>query len=352
MKKGRKAFFKKYIILIVFLIISILILFLCGIFIGSSNMSFLDVIKALFNEGSENNIRIIYKIRLPRTLAALLAGCGLALSGVIMQSTLKNDMASPSTLGVSNAAVFGANLSILIFSGGYLATGNSISTYSSSINPYQTSLFAFLFSIAALLLVLCLSKIKKFNPTTIALAGIAIGYIFNAATTIMQYFATDVGLSAAVIWNFGDLGRATYSTDLYMFLTILIGFIFFFINSYKYNAILSGDEVSRTNGINLERFRFISLLIASLISAVCISCLGIIGFVGLIAPQIIKRISGEDHRIFIPSSMLLGGVIVLFADVISRSLGNGSALPIGAITSLIGAPFFLFIIFSRRNKNA
>lgn len=341
---------KKKIITLAILFILVVILFLIGVFIGSSNMSFIDSLKALFGIGEDAAIRIIHKIRLPRLLAALIAGFGLSLSGTIMQSTLKNEMASPATLGVSNAAVFGANLSIIAFAGGFLSTGNNINTYTSGINPFAASLMAFIFSIFSIFLVLGLSKIRNFAPSTVALAGIAIGYMFSAATTLLQFYATDVGISAAVIWNFGDLGRATYQTDLFMGIVVLIGFIFFFLMSWKYNNILSGDDVAKSSGINVEALRFISLLVASIITAVCVSCLGIIGFVGLICPQLMKRIIGQDHRFLIPASGLCGIVLLLFADALSRTIGNGSALPVGAITSLIGAPFFLFIIFSSRRN--
>lgn len=315
-------------------------------------MDFLENLKAIFYQSTSANNRIIYQIRIPRILASIIAGAGLAVSGLIMQTSLNNDMASPSTLGVSNAAVFGANLSIIAFAGGFLATGNNINTYTSSINPFSTSLVAFIFSIISILLVLSITKVTNFSSVTIALAGIALGYIWNALTTLLQFFATDVGLSAAVIWNFGDLGRATYETDLIMFVVVLVCSIFFILNSWKYNALLSGEDSAKSSGLNVNLFRFLSLLLASIITAVCVSFLGVIGFVGLICPHIMKRILGDDHCYLIPASLLSGSILLLFSDCLSRTIGSGSALPVGAITSLIGAPFFLFIIFTRGKKHA
>lgn len=225
-KKGNK---RKIITLVILLVLT-LILFLVGLFVGSSNMGFIESFKALFKMSSQANNNIVWNIRMPRVLAALIAGSGLAISGLIMQTSLRNDMASPATLGVSNAAVFGANLSIIALSGGFLITGNNVNNMTEGFNPYATSLMAFIFAIISVLLVLGLCKFRKFSPSTVALAGIAIGYIWNAATTILQFYATDVGLSAAVIWNFGDLGRATYSTDLIMFVVVIVGFIFFYVN--------------------------------------------------------------------------------------------------------------------------
>lgn len=343
-KKQRK---NKLILLILFLFV-IIMSFVC-LFVGSSNISFIECIKGLFNLSSEVNNRIILNIRLPRVLACLICGAGLSISGLIMQTTLSNSMASPSTLGVSNAAVFGANLSIIISAGGFFYTSNNVNKYLESANPYTTSLMAFIFSILSILLILVLCKIKLFSPNVVILSGIAIGAIWNALTTILQYCASDVGLSSAVIWNFGDLSRATYKEDIIMGVVVLIGFIYFMINAWNYNGLLSGDNVSKSLGINVNLLRGISLLLASLICAVCVSFLGIIGFVGIICPHIMKRILGNDHRYLIPASLLSGSLLLLISDTISRSILNGSALPVGAITSLLGAPFFLYIIFSRKD---
>lgn len=317
-------------------------------FTGSANMGFVECVKALFFKSSSANIRILYNIRIPRVLAAIIAGAGLAIAGLIMQTNLNNAMASPSTLGVSNAAVFGANLSIIAFAGGFLDTGHNVVNYASSANPYATSLMAFIFSIISILLILSLCQLRSFSPNVVVLAGIAIGSIWTAATTILQFYATDVGISAAVIWNFGDLGRATYKTDLIMFVVVFIGLIIFILNAWKYNALLSGDASALSMGVDVKRLRFISLFMASLITAVCVSYLGIIGFVGIICPHVIKKLMGQDHRFSIVSTALMGSLLLLFADTLSRSMGSGSALPVGAITSLLGAPFFLMIIFSRK----
>lgn len=320
------------------------------LFVGSSNMTVRQCLAALNRTGTPAHVRILWNIRIPRVLAAVTAGAGLAVSGLIMQTTLSNSMASPSTLGVSNAAVFGANLSIIAFSGGYLATGNNLSNYAAGANPYATSLMAFLFATVSILLILGLCTIRSFSPNVVVLAGMAIGSVWSAATTILQFYATDVGISAAVVWNFGDLGRATYRTDAIMFAVVLAGFVFFMLMSWRYNALLSGEATAKTMGIRVELLRFVSLLLSSLITAVCVSFLGVIGFVGIICPHVTKKLLGQDHRVTIPASALCGSLLLLFADTLSRSMGGGSALPVGAITSLLGAPFFLAIIFSKKEN--
>ena len=324
----------------------IIMAFIC-LFVGSSNMSLSECTAALMKKGSAANIRIIWNIRIPRVLAAITAGAGLAVSGLVMQTNLNNPMASPSTLGVSNAAVFGANLSIIAFAGGFLSTGNNVANYASGANPYATSLMAFIFSTASILLILGLCKTRSFSPNIVVLAGIAIGSVWTAATTVLQFYATDVGISAAVIWNFGDLGRATYKTDLIMFIVVAIGIIFFMLFSWRFNVLLSGDASAKSMGVNVEKLRFVSMLLSSVITAVCVSFLGVIGFVGIICPHITKKLLGQDHRYSVPVSALSGSLLLLAADTLSRSMGNGSALPVGAITSLLGAPFFIAIIFSK-----
>ena len=340
---------KKRTVVILLFVMVLLMAVLC-MFVGSSHMSVSDCIRALFRKSSAANNRIIWNIRIPRVLAALIAGAGLSVSGLIMQTSLNNAMASPSTLGVSNAAVFGANLSIIAFAGGFLDTGNHLANFDVGANPFATSLMALVFSVASILVILGLCRIRSFSPGVVVLAGIAIGSVWTAATTILQFYATDVGLSAAVVWSFGDLGRATYRTDLIMAVTVGAGLLFFMLLSRRYDALLSGDAVAISMGVDVRRLRFVSLLVASVITAVCVSFLGVIGFVGIICPHVVKRILGQEHAYSISASALSGSLLLLFADTLSRSMGNGSALPVGAITSMLGAPFFLVIIFGKRRR--
>jgi len=339
---------RRNMIVIIAMLMSVIVTGIACLFVGSSNMPFADAVEALFGGGTGAQSRIIWKIRVPRVLAAVIAGAGLAVSGLVMQTTLNNAMASPSTLGVSNAAVFGANLSIIAFAGGFLSTGNNLSNFDVGTNPYATSVLAFIFSTLSILLILGLCTVRSFSPNVVVLSGMAIGSVWTAATTILQFYATDVGLSAAVIWSFGDLGRATYHTDAIMAAVVALGFTFFMIMAWKYNALLSGEATAKTMGINVDGLRFASLLMASVITAACVSFLGIIGFVGIICPHVTKKLLGQDHRVTLPVSCLMGSLLLLLADTLSRSLGNGSALPVGAITSLLGAPFFIAIIFSKK----
>lgn len=327
---------------------AVFLLFFICLFVGSSHMTLKESFGAIIGRGTPAQTRIIWNIRIPRILAACIAGAGLSISGLIMQTVLNNSMASPSTLGVSNAAVFGANLSIIAFAGGFLSTGNNLQNLTADANPYAASLMAFVFSSLSVLLILGLCKLRSFSPNAVVLAGIAVGAIWTAATTILQFYATDVGISAAVVWSFGDLGRATYKTDGIMFTVVAVSYLVFTLLSSRYNALLSGEITAEAMGVRVNILRFVSLLLASVITAVCVSFLGIIGFVGIICPHLTKKFIGQNHRFTLPLSALSGSLLLLFSDTLSRSMGNGSALPVGAVTSLLGAPFFIAIILGKK----
>ena len=348
-EKSIMSLSKKRTITLIVLSVLLVILFIGSIFIGSSNISFIDGLKGLFGIGDQTNIIIVQNIRLPRVVAAVLVGIALSISGVIMQTMSNNVMASPTTLGVSNAAVLGANVAIIIIGGGVIAfNGGNINI----TNPYLTSGIAFIFALLGILLVLGLSRINKFNNATTVLVGITFGTFCTGVTTLLQYFASDTTLATAVYWSFGDLGRANYVDDLIILVVTAVSLIFFLVFSYRYNAMLLGEDTSSTLGINLNVFRFISLLLASLLTAVCVSLVVIIGFIGLIVPQVMRKLVGNDHRYLIIGSSLMGSVVLLFSDIISRILLNGFSLPVGAVTSILGAPIFIIILLAGRKKHA
>lgn len=337
---------RKTIISFAVLIIALIVLFIVSLCVGSSNISFIDSLKAIFRIGNPEYINIIYRIRLPRTLGAVVVGASLSLSGLLMQKVLKNELASPSTLGISNAASFGANIGILILSGtGLAGLGNF---YITSKNPYLVSIFALLFSVLCLGLVLLFSSFAKFKPTVVILLGIAFSNFFLALTTLLQYFADDVSLSAVTNWSFGNLERLNYAQILIIAIIAIFSLIVSESLSYKYNALDAGESLAKSIGIKTKSLRFISLLLASLMAAVSVCFCGIIGFVGIIAPQSIKRIIKNDMKLLIPSSFLGGALLLLICDIFTRLIGNGTSLPVGAITSLIGVPFFIILLFTKK----
>lgn len=336
-------------IAIIFILLALVFLFfVVSVFVGSGTLSFKEVFLAIFNKGSETARLIVRRIRFPRVIAALIAGGGLAVSGLVMQTVLKNPLASPTTLGVSNAAVFGANFAIIVVGAG--AFHSTHGSWLSISNPYLVSTFSFLSAIIAAGSILLLARLKNLNASAIVLAGVAVSAIFQAGTTLIQYFASDTQVASAVYWTFGDLGRASYKTDLIMFIVVAVSTLFFFLKRWDFSAMSGGLAYAKTLGVNTRFMTIMSLLLASLITSVTVSFLGIIGFVGLTAPQFMKRIVGDDYRYLLPSSFLAGALLLLISDILGRLPIFGTSVPVGVITSLIGGPIFLAILL-RRKKN-
>lgn len=338
---------KKIAILLILLAL-VFLFFVVSVFVGSGTLSFKEVFLAIFNKGSETARLIVRRIRFPRVIAALIAGGGLAVSGLVMQTVLKNPLASPTTLGVSNAAVFGANFAIIVVGAG--AFHSTHGSWLSISNPYLVSTFSFLSAIIAAGSILLLARLKNLNASAIVLAGVAVSAIFQAGTTLIQYFASDTQVASAVYWTFGDLGRASYKTDLMMFIVVAVSTLFFFLKRWDFSAMSGGLAYAKTLGVNTRFMTIMSLLLASLITSVTVSFLGIIGFVGLTAPQFMKRIVGDDYRYLLPSSFLAGALLLLISDILGRLPIFGTSVPVGVVTSLIGGPVFLAILL-RRKKN-
>lgn len=309
---------------------------------GAANTNPLQVLRVLLRLETGTSSIVVWNIRLPRVIAGIVAGAGLAVAGCVMQTCLRNPLASPSTLGISNAAAFGANLAIVFFSAGTIHSNTHDAVFIS--NPYSVTLFAFIFSMIAMALILLLARIRGFSPESVVLAGVAFGSLFSAASTLVQYFAEDVQVAAMVFWTFGDLGRISWQEVGILSVLILGVFLFFQFHRWDYNALDNGEDAAKGLGVHVEQIRFRSMLAASLITAVAVSFMGIIGFIGLIAPQMMRRVLGVDHRFLIPSSALTGAALLLFSDTLARTMISPVVLPVGAITSFFGAPLFLFLL--------
>jgi len=332
---------KKQLILSGITILILLLIFI-SVNAGATKIGIWDTFQAFIGQGDEKSSLVFWKIRMPRVTAALVAGIGLAISGCVMQNTLRNPLASPSTLGISGAAVFGANIAIIL-----LDVGNVLSTVNDAVainNPYIVTICAFASAMVAIIVILSLAKLRGFSPESIVLAGVALGSIFGAGTTLIQYFATDIKIAAAIFWTFGDLGRASWQEIGIMSVVVVISMMYFLFQRWNYNALANGEETARGLGVNTDRVRFWGLFMSALITAVTVSFLGMISFIGLIAPQIMRRIIGEDHRFLIPASALAGAAVLLISDTIARTWISPVVLPVGAITSLLGGPMFLYIL--------
>ncbi len=309
---------------------------------GSAALSPWEVFKTVIGAGDERGFVVVWRIRMPRVAAAVVAGAGLSIAGCVMQTCLKNPLASPSTLGVSAAATFGANVAIV-----GLGAGAVLNTASDAVairDPYLVTICAFACSFAAILLILALSKLKGFSPESIVLAGVALSSLFSAGTTLIQYFGDDVAIAAALFWTFGDLGRISWTEVAILTAVTAAAILYFLLMRWDYNALANGEETAKSLGVKTFRVRFWGLMVSALLTAVAVSFMGMIGFIGLIGPQIMKRAVGSDHRFLIPASALMGAVILLLADTCARTILSPVILPVGAITSLLGAPMFFYML--------
>ena len=331
---------KKATIILLILLTAVLAVF--AINAGSTDLNSYQFLMTILGRGDEYSDVVIWNIRLPRVLAGIVAGAGLSVAGCVMQNNLRNPLASPSTLGISNAAAFGANMAIIVFGAGSIQSTSADAVIIN--NPYMVTASAFLWSMAAALVILLLARFRGFSPEAMVLAGVAIGSLFSAGTILIQYFAQDVQVAAAVFWTFGDLGRVSWKEVAIMSCLIFFSTVYFMLRRWDYNALDSGEETAQGLGVNVSRIRLEGMFISSMITAVTVSFLGIIGFIGLVGPQIMRRIIGGDHRFLIPASMLMGALLLLVSDTMARTIISPVVLPVGAITSFLGAPLFLYLL--------
>jgi iron complex transport system permease protein len=311
--------------------------------LGSAEVPIMAVIKSFFGgSGSARFDIIVWNIRLPQAAAAIVAGAGLAVSGATMQSILRNPLGSPFTLGISHAAAFGAAFSVMILGSGIMASTNVGAV--NITNPYVTTLSAFVFSLAAAGVIMAVSRIRGATPEVMILTGVALGALFTAGTMLLQYFADDVQLAAMVFWTFGDTARASWSELGLIAAVTLVSSVYFMANSWNYNAIDAGDETARGLGVHVQRTRLLGMLVATLLTAVIISFLGIIGFVGLVVPHMVRRCIGSDLRFLLPASIVTGGLLLLVSDTAARLMLAPQVLPVSILTAFMGAPVFIALI--------
>lgn len=321
------------------LFILVLLLGFLSLFAGAVGLSVPEVLAALFFRSSSGLSRIIWDVRLPRVAASILVGIGLAVSGTLMQSILRNPLASPYTLGLSSAAAFGASFAII-----FLGSGINTSVTVLVNDPLTVSLFAFLFCMVSTGAILLLTLFTSISAQSMVLAGIAIGSLFTAGLTLMQYLADSVQLSHIVSWTFGDLGRGSWSSLGIITLVLVPVLVLTYYHRWDLNAMDSGEDSARSLGVNTSRLRFLGMVLASLLSAVIVSFFGTIAFVGLLGPHIARRLFGSDHRYLLFASALIGSGVLLVADTASRTILLPMVLPVGILTSLFGGPVFIYLL--------
>lgn len=334
---------------IVVLAVLLCVALVVSVSMGAAHIPVEAVARSLF--GSSDSVRydmIIWNIRFPQALAALCAGGGLAIAGAVMQSILRNPLGSPFTLGISHAAAFGAALSVMVLDGGVMASSQADSV--TITDPCVTTGISFFFCLVAAGVIIGVSRLRKATPEVMILTGVALSALFTAGTMFLQFFADDVQLAAMVFWTFGDTARASWSELGVIGAATVAGTVYFVLNGWNYNAIDAGDETAHGLGVRVDRVRMIGMILSSLLTAVIIAFLGIIGFVGLVVPHMIRRIIGADHRFLLPASVLCGGLLLLLSDTVARLILAPHVLPVSILTAFMGAPVFIYLILKGQQR--
>lgn len=322
--------------------ILLLMSLLLDLALGPANYSLGEVLQALFSpDTAPAQVRVVmWEIRLPVALMAVVVGAALSLAGAQMQTILNNPLASPFTLGISAAASFGAALG--------LAFGVALFPV---IAQYMVPLNAFIMAMFSAGLIHLLSMRRGVTAETIVLLGIALVFTFNALLALVQYFATEQAVAAVVFWTMGSLTKATWPKLAVVCVVILITLPIFMRRAWAMTALRLGDDKAASFGVNVPRLRLQTLIMVSLLASFPVAFVGTIGFIGLVGPHIARMVIGEDQRFFLPASLLTGALILSLSSVISKTLIPGAIFPIGVVTSLIGVPFFISLILGGKKNS-
>ena len=321
-----------------------------GVAIGSANIPPFDVIRIigygllgleLPEHIADTRVAIVWSQRLPRTLLAFIAGAALSVSGAVMQSVLRNPLASSYTLGVSSGASLGASLVILM--------GVTLPVMSVMTLP----ILGFLFGFATILLVMAIARKMdiRMDNHTIILAGMVFALFINAITTLMFSFFRE-GVQQMIFWQMGSFRLQGWQTVYILAPVAAIGVFFISCFKWELDVMTFGEEQAQAIGVNLRRVKLTLLISAAALTGSTIAFVGIIGFVDLVSPHVVRRIFGSAHRTVIPMSALVGGTFMVLADLAARTVTSPIELPVGAVTAIIGAPFFAYVYFSKRKGAA
>ncbi|UUP17393.1 FecCD family ABC transporter permease [Nitratireductor thuwali] len=283
---------------------------------------------------------VLWEIRMPIALMAVVVGAALSVAGAQMQTILNNPLASPFTLGISAAAGFGAALA--------LAFG--VALIPAAIQ-YVVPMNAFVMAMLTAFLIHVLSMKQGVTVQTIVLLGIALVFTFNALLALVQFFATQEALAAVVFWTMGSLTKATWPKFWITLAVVLVVIPLFVRRAWSLTAMRLGEAKAESFGVKVARIRLETLVLVSLLAAIPVAFVGTVGFIGLVGPHIARMLIGEDQRFFLPASALAGALILSISSVVSKSLIPGTIFPIGIVTSLVGIPFFISLIFSNARRS-
>lgn len=350
-KEIYEAGIAKRVIALLTLIILLLVTALSSLVVGASSVGVGDVINTVgayllpnyFAPADTLAEAVIVGLRLPRILLGIITGISLAGAGAVMQGILRNPLVSPYTLGMSGGASFGAALAIVL---GSSLLGAQFST----AGTFLVAGSAFLFGFSTMMLVYGIARMKGTAPQTLILAGVALGYLFSAGVSALKYIAPHEALKDLVIWLMGGLWGANWQQVGLLVPLVLLCMVILMRFAWDINALAAGEEVAINLGVNVKRLRLGVLIVASLAASATVAFTGVIGFIGLVAPHISRMLIGSDNRFLIPCSCLMGGVFLLASDTLARTVLAPAEIPVGIITSLIGVPFFLYLLLRRRKQ--
>ncbi len=317
---------------------------------GSYDLHPAKVVGALLGQDHGAGAVVVRTIRLPRILAAICGGFGLAVSGVLTQSLLANPLASPFTLGVSHGAAFGAACGIMFLGGGGFSGNAVFATAGETARVtglFAVSLCAFAGAAATTAAVSALAILRRLEPQAVILCGVALSSLFTAGTILIQFFADELQLAAIVFWTFGDVSRAGWPQIAAMAGAAAVTAGFCLLARQDLNALLAGDDVAASVGVATNRLRLWGMGLAALTTGVVVAVCGVIAFLGLLAPHIARRTTGADHGPLALHAGLWGALLLLASDTAGRQLAGTGALPVGVLTSFLGAPLFLFLLLRR-----
>jgi len=333
---------KKSRLLLALLLSSIVLL--AGVKIGSVSVSFSTLFETIFSANSnrldETTTTILWNVRFPRVVMAFLVGAALAVSGTVMQSLLGNPLASAYTLGVSSGASLGAALVII--------TGFTIPILSGFVLPFV----GFIFGLVTVFIVLIMSQRldQKMTNQTVILVGMVMTLFVGAMLTMLTALFKDY-LQQLVFWQMGSFSGSTWGKIQIFIPIVFIGTVCLWLDSSGLDVLSLGEEQALISGVEVKHLKLRVMVLAALLAGSAVSFVGVIGFIDLIAPHVIRRYFGAAHRWVIPCSALLGGSLMVLGDTISRTLLSPQEIPIGAVTALIGAPFFMYVYFNKRRNS-
>jgi iron complex transport system permease protein len=284
---------------------------------------------------------VVWEIRLPVALMAVVVGAALSVSGAQMQTVLNNPLASPFTLGISAAAGFGAALGFVL----------GVSLLPAGWSAWTIPANAFLCAMGCAVLIHLLSQRRGMGTETVVLLGIALVFTFNAALAALEFIASEQALAAVVFWTMGSLGRTTWPKLAVAAAVLAVAWPLLARQAWALTALRLGEAKAASFGVAVGRLRLRTILLVSAVASVTVAFVGTIGFIGLVGPHIARMLVGEDQRFFLPASALAGAAVLSAASVLSKAVVPGLILPIGIVTALVGVPFFFSLILGARRAS-